>query len=112
MTPEISKLVYSWLFIDPLEHYHTSYNTDKFNHFFKSSLHNIKQYHCKAIVVEFFDILIDSADTVMWFFLLICAGIMLFIAGFLYIAKTCKTTRSPEDRKELIEDDVEQQNRA
>ena len=37
---------------------------------------------------------------------------MLFIAGFLYIAKTCKTTRSPEDRKELIEDDVEQQNRA
>ncbi|XP_041469598.1 uncharacterized protein LOC121419274 [Lytechinus variegatus] len=40
---------------------------------------------------------------------LLC-GIMLFIAGFLYIAKTCKSTRNPEDRKELVEE--EQQNQA
>ncbi|XP_072170041.1 uncharacterized protein [Diadema setosum] len=42
----------------------------------------------------------------------ILCGIMLFLSGFLYISKTCKTTRDPEDRKELVEDDAEQQNQA
>ena len=42
MTGSISKLLHSWLFIDPSEpQYETQ--TSKFNKIFKSILHNVKQ---------------------------------------------------------------------
>ena len=51
VTASISTLLHSWLFIDLSEHHYTT-QTSKFNNFFKSFLHDVKQSYVFKVILR------------------------------------------------------------